>query len=77
MTDPFEHAARTDSTARARLERQSRAQRIRIDPTLAPHGVGQTYRNWMCRCAECTAAHTAECTAYKRERRAATAGGDR
>lgn len=35
----------------------------------AGHGKAATYRNHGCRCAECTTAHTADCTAYKARRR--------
>jgi hypothetical protein len=35
----------------------------------AGHGKATTYRNHGCRCTECTAAHTADCNAYKARRR--------
>lgn len=38
---------------------QRRVQRLAADPTLRPHGVKNTYDNWGCRCAPCTAARGA------------------
>lgn len=32
-----------------------RAERLRADPSLAPHGKVTTYTNWMCRCDPCRA----------------------
>jgi hypothetical protein len=41
--------------AQARVER--RADRLRADPSLAPHGQANTYTNWGCRCLACARAH--------------------
>jgi hypothetical protein len=40
------------------LMREGRGERLAADPTLAPHGVRNTYVNWMCRCEPCTTANT-------------------
>ena len=33
---------------------------------LLPHGSGSTYRNWLCRCEPCTAAHSDYYRNYKK-----------
>ena len=46
----------------------------------AGHGKASTYKNYKCRCAECSAANTADVNAYKarrRERALAAMGGAR
>ena len=50
--------------SRCLLEQQRRRGRLAADPSLAPHGSVSTYRNWGCRCAECTVANTVACRAY-------------
>ncbi len=45
-------------TQRRADRRTFKANRLASDPTLAPHGVANTYTNWGCRCAPCTAANT-------------------
>ena len=60
---------RTSHAEKQREERRARAERLRADPTLAPHGTESTYRNWGCRCEPCTAANSAACAAaYKAAR---------
>lgn len=44
--------------------RHFKAERLEKDPTLAPHGINNTYANWRCRCRPCTDAHSA----YERAR---------
>ncbi len=39
--------------------KKSRAARLALDPSLAPHGKATTYFNWMCRCRPCMDAHAA------------------
>lgn len=34
-------------------ERANRAERIRQDPSLRPHGIRNTFHNWDCRCDVC------------------------
>jgi len=54
---------------RLRRGKQSRATRLKADPSLAPHGELSTYTNWLCRCRACSDAFNA----YKREYRATKA----
>jgi adenylyl- and sulfurtransferase ThiI len=49
-------AANTTYTKR---QRDKRAERLRADSSLAPHGSVHTYVNWLCRCRECTTANAA------------------
>lgn len=58
------------------MSRYARAERLRDDPSLAPHGVCTTYENWMCRCAPCTAAHTEVRGDYQKKKRAREKAGD-
>lgn len=48
---------RIANTKRTRQERQARRERLRVDPSLAPHGRYTTYENWGCRCDACSADH--------------------
>lgn len=43
-----------------RISRLKRFARLRADPTIRPHGVYNTYRNWGCRCPQCCAASIAD-----------------
>lgn len=52
-----------DRTA-ATAARVARTERLRLDPTLAPHGITSTYSNWGCRCALCTQANAEKSAAY-------------
>lgn len=45
-------------------EKASRRERLAANPSIAPHGVGATYRNWACRCGPCSAANAEECRAW-------------
>lgn len=53
-----------------RKARYRRAERLKADPTLAPHGRATTYGNWMCRCDPCTKAWSQASVAQARSRRA-------
>ena len=44
--------------------RLSRTLRLKLDPTLAPHGVANTYNNWGCRCIPCGVAFNAQRRQY-------------
>ena len=66
------------STARSLVE-QSRRERRRAERVMvgdcwvhpdAPHGESSSYKNWCCRCGDCTVAHRV----YQRELRAAKRG---
>jgi len=62
-------ACREANTARYRAEKQARAARLAVDPTLAPHGKVTTYTNWGCRCAPCSQANADRCREWKQRRR--------
>lgn len=49
------------------FKRAKRAFMLKTDPSLAPHGLPNTYTNWGCRCPECKIAHSE----YEKERYAA------
>jgi hypothetical protein len=49
---------REGSRVRVAIALEARKERLLIDPTLAPHGVRNTYVNWKCRCEPCTTANT-------------------
>lgn len=48
--------------------RYERRDLLLADPTLAKHGSGSTYTNWMCRCRPCTDAWGAVRTALNQRR---------
>lgn len=52
-------------------ERARRTERLKEDPSLAPHGRASTYINWGCRCLDCTRVHSAKCQRYARLRQKA------
>ena len=60
-------AANTDRIRKARADRH---ERMRRDPSVAPHGTASTYQNWGCRCADCTAAKRQQFKQYVAERTA-------
>jgi len=64
-----------ENTARMRVDRQRRAERLRADSSVVEHGRTSTYRNWNCRCESCTSAHSASCALYYQRRRALVAKG--
>lgn len=49
---------------------RNRVARLAEDPSLAPHGVRNTYKNWGCRCEPCTAANSAYTELYRDSREA-------
>lgn len=60
------------NTERRRWEKQKRAERLATDPSLAPHGVAETYNNWGCRCAPCSAANAQKCREWKARQKGRT-----
>lgn len=70
-----QYSCRCDVCTKAHRERQlaenkARAARLQADPTLAPHGNANTYRNWSCRCQACVEVHAAQCRAYHKAKAA-------
>lgn len=58
----------TCARARQREKGRKRAELIKADPSLAPHGVLTTYSNWRCRCADCKAVWSAYMREYHQRR---------
>ncbi len=55
---------RLASAALAAAGQKSRVERLKADPSLAPHGSYTTFTNWGCRCEPCTAAKAARWAEY-------------
>jgi hypothetical protein len=66
----------TAKSTKERARTYRRRDRLRADPSLAPHGSASTYNNWLCRCAPCRAAHAAKIQADKLRRRGSLADDD-
>lgn len=63
----------TCARARQRERGRRRAELIKADPSLAPHGVVTTYSNWKCRCEPCKAKWSEYMAEYHQRRKRAIA----